>query len=388
MKLKNSILKLICSILLIVLVAVGIYFFADDILKAFLWVLWLFLPFILAYLLSSAVNPLVTKLENKIKIPRQISAIFVILLLIGVVGGIVFAVGWKIVEEVQELYGQLPGIIEKIQWVWSVISESFLSMFSKLPEGVQNAGIGVGSSIVNSAGKILENNYMPMVHGIGNAAMALPKIFIWIVVFVLSLYFMISDPKTMRKVICGALPKRFLVRMRKIRRELKRYLGGYIKAQLIIMSIASLIIMVGLSIMKIEYAVLIAICIAIFDALPFFGSGAVLWPWAIVCFITGDYIRGIGLIIIYISVICTRQFIEPKIVSENIGIYPVFTLMSMYFGFKILSVGGMILGPIILIFIVSLYKAGALDGIVKFTKGFFGKMGRYTKDIINYFEKK
>lgn len=387
MKLKNSVFKLISAIVLAIAVLVGIYFVADDVLRLILGLIWLFLPFIVAYLLSLGVNPLVTKLEKRIKLPRQISAILVILIIVGIVGGIIFAIGWKIVEEIQGLYNQLPLIIEKIQGLWLVISETFLSMFSKLPEGVQSAGLEVSDDLMSSAGKVLQDSYVPMFYGIGNVAKTLPKIFVWIIVFVLSLYFMITDPDTLRKLIGGILPKRFLVKMRRIKRELKRYLGGYIKAQLIIMSVAAVILMIGLSIMRIEYAILIALGIALLDALPFFGSGAVLWPWAAICFIGGEFTKGIGLIIIYIALICTRQLIEPKIVSENIGIYPVFTLMAMYLGFKLLSVGGMILGPIILILFVSLHKAGALDGPISFIKGFFRRIGEFIKEIIYYFEK-
>ena len=386
MKLKNSVFKLISAIVLAIAVLACVYFAADDLLKLVLGLIWLFLPFIAAYFLAMSVNPIVGKLEKKIKLPRQISAILVILLMVGIVGGIIFAVGWKIVEEVQGLYNQLPMIISKIQGLWIAISETFLSMFSKLPEGMQSAGFEVGDDLINSAGKVLQGSYMPMFYGIGNVAKTLPKIFVWIIVFVLSLYFMITDPDTMKRILGGCFPKRFLVRMRKIKREIKRYLGGYIKAQLIIMCVAAVILMVGLSVMKVEYAVLIALGIALLDALPFFGSGAALWPWAAICFLGGDFARGVGLIIIYISLVCTRQLIEPKIVSENIGIYPVFTLMAMYLGFKLLSVGGMILGPMILILLVSFYKAGALDGLIRFIKGFFRKIGGFIKEIIYYFE--
>ena len=143
--------------------------------------------------------------------------------------------------------------------------------------------------------------------------------------------------------------------------------------------------MIGLSILDVNYALLIALGIAILDALPFFGSGAVLWPWTIISFINGDIKNGIGLIIIYLAVIFTRQMIEPKIVSESIGIHPVLTLMSMYLGFKLFSIGGMILGPMTLILIVSFYKAGAFDGVIAITKNFGKKLYSNIKDIYEYF---
>jgi predicted PurR-regulated permease PerM len=120
----------------------------------------------------------------------------------------------------------------------------------------------------------------------------------------------------------------------------------------------------------------------------FFGSGAVLIPWAIISFITSDIRMGIGMLIIYLSVILTRQMIEPKIVSSNIGINPLMTLMAMYIGYKIFSIGGMILGPVILMLGVSFYKAGAFDGIIRFIKKIFTYIKAEIQSLINYISMK
>ena len=161
-----------------------------------------------------------------------------------------------------------------------------------------------------------------------------------------------------------------LSKLANIRTELKKYMGGYVKAQAIIMSIAFAVIFVGLSILNVNYALLIALGIAVFDALPFFGSGAVLWPWAAVSFLNGSIKTGVGLLIIYLVIILTRQTIEPKVVSSSIGLHPIMTLMSMYVGYKTFSIGGMILGPITLMLIISFYKAGVFDPIIRL----FGKI--------------
>ena len=386
MKFKNSLLSLLIMTLLSVLVVTLVYFLADDILWIALKIIKLLLPFILAYFLSVLVNPLVNKLEKQLKIPRSLSAIIVILLTVVILGGIIFAIIWKISDEIQTLYYQLPQIIDDVKLSWESISQKLSNIFSLLPQGVQSATGDIGNNIAVLLSDFIKESYTPVVSGIGNFAKALPNTFVWIIVFVLSLYFMVSDSKTMQKYICKCISKRFLVNARKVQREIKKYLGGYVKAQAIIMSIAAIIIWLGLTILDIQYAFLIAIGIALLDALPFFGSGAVLWPWSLISFLNGDLKLGIGMIIIYLAVIFTRQMIEPKIVSENIGIYPVFTLVSMYIGYKTFSIGGMILGPVILILLVSIYKAGALDGILKFFKNFFKRLWSEIKDIGIYFK--
>ena len=385
MKFKKSLTQLIITFIILIGVVIGLYFLIDDIIRIGFEVIKLFLPFVAAYVVSLAVNPLVHKIEKKFKLPRNISAIIVILLTIGILGGIVFAVVWKIVEELQSLYSQIPAITQEAKDMWEYISSHFLRMYSSLPESVKNFGVELGDGVAKSASEILQRNSMPVVYGIGNIAKSLPKIFIWIIVFILSLFFMVSDSRRIKHCIGKCFKKRFWIKIKRVQRYIRKYLGGYVKAQLIIMSIASIIILIGLSVLDVNYALLIALGIAILDALPFFGSGAVLWPWTIISFINGDIKTGIGLIIIYLAVIFSRQMIEPKIVSESIGIHPVLTLMSMYLGFKLFSIGGMILGPMTLIILVSFYKAGAFDGVIGITKDFGKKLFNNIKDIYEYF---
>lgn len=386
MAIKKNIIKLVITLVSILLAVLGIYFVFGDVLKFISKLISLFLPFIVAYIMSLFLNPVVNRLEKHLKIPRQISAVFVILAAIGILGGIIFAVGWKITDELQSVSKLIPDMLNDARNWWDYVSSNFLNMYANLPEGVQDVGLEIGDNVVKNAGEILKDRSIPLFYGIGNFAISLPKIFVWIIVFILSLYFMVADSRKMKHYLGKCCTKRFLVKLRRVQRYLKKYLGGYVKAQLTIMCIASVILLAGLSILKVDFALLIAIGIALLDALPFFGSGAVLWPWAAISFINGDIRLGVGLIIIYLAVIFTRQMIEPKIVSEHIGIYPVFTLIAMYLGYTLFSIGGMILGPICLIIIVSFYKAGAFDDIIGFFKWLLNSIKNNIKEIYDYFK--
>ena len=196
---------------------------------------------------------------------------------------------------------------------------------------------------------------------------------------------MISDSKEISTFLKKHIPKSIQMRALELKTEIKKYMGGYLRAQMIIMSISFVILLIGLLILRVEYSLIIAIAIAIFDALPFFGSGAVLIPWAIVNFLSGEATRGVGLLIIYLSVLLMRQLIEPKIVSKSIGMHPLLTLMSMYAGYKIFSIGGLILGPLTLTLIISFYKVGLFDGIIKITRLAYIKISNEIKKIITSF---
>ena len=116
-------------------------------------------------------------------------------------------------------------------------------------------------------------------------------------------------------------------------------MGGYFKAQFKIMGVVALILLVGFAILRIRYAVLFAVLIAVLDFLPFFGTGTVLIPWAVLKVFSADYEFAVGLIIIYLVSQLVRQLIQPKIVGDTIGLNPLATLFCMFIGYK---VGGII----------------------------------------------
>ena len=199
-----------------------------------------------------------------------------------------------------------------------------------------------------------------------------------------SLFFMISNPQSANDFVKKFVPNKAREQIKTVGGEIKKYLGGYVKAQLIIMSISFVIVLIGLSILRVKYSMLIALGVAVFDALPFFGSGAVLIPWSLISFISADIKMGIGMLIIYLSVIFIRQLVEPKIVSSNIGINPLLTLVAMYVGYRVFSLGGMILGPVVLMIIVSFYKAGAFDGLIRLFKGIFVFLKTEIKNLYDF----
>lgn len=97
----------------------------------------------------------------------------------------------------------------------------------------------------------------------------------------------------------------------------------------------------------------------------YFGSGTVLVPWSIILAINGNLKFALSIITLYAIIMITRQLIEPRIVSNKIGIHPIFTLIAMYTGFKVVGIIGLLVGPIILIILKNIYENILDDGIVK-----------------------
>ena len=147
-------------------------------------------------------------------------------------------------------------------------------------------------------------------------------------------------------------------------------LGDFLKAQVIMVVIAFTEVFIGLYILKflglnVQYPFLAALGVAFVDALPIVGSGTVLVPWAFFSAINGDIRLAIGLVTIFIIISIIRQFVDPKVVSKQIGIHPIFTLIAMYTGFKLIGILGLIIGPVALIVLKNVYGTLIDRGVVK-----------------------
>ena len=94
------------------------------------------------------------------------------------------------------------------------------------------------------------------------------------------------------------------------------------------------------------------------DVLPVLGTGTVLIPWSLLKLLGGDIPRCIGLLGIYLTVTLIRSGLEPKLLSRQLGMDPLLTLISLYVGFRLWGIGGMILAPLLSVTVLQLLPQG------------------------------
>lgn len=379
---KKTVKSLLFIIILAAAIACVVIFF-PNILSAIWSVVLIILPFFIAYIVSLFANKLADAFQKRFRVPRGVAAILVIILTVGVLGGILGGIIWKIIDEIRQIYDNFPTIYAGMQLSWNRLSANLSDIFDQLPSNIQLSIQSMYEQFMSGLANLFKD--AKIFRTAGNIAKRLPSIIISVITFILSLFFMISDSEEVSAFLRKYVPKPLKIRASQLKKEVKRYMGGYLKAQLIMMCISFVILFIGLMILRVEYSLIIALAIAIFDALPFFGSGAILLPWSIIAFLSGSASKGIGLIIIYLSVLLMRQLIEPKIVGKNIGMHPLLTLISMYAGYRIFSFGGLILGPLTLTLIISFYKVGLFNDIIKFFKTVCSKFLTEIKHLISSF---
>lgn len=322
--------------------------------------LW-FMPFVMAGIISMIASPLVRFFEEKIKLKRKVGSAFVIIVVIALVVLVLYLVGAKLIEEGLGLLGALPEMWDSMKEDLASVGESLNGIYEKLPEDTQAAITNLGDQVGEFMAGLFERIGTPTITAAGNFAKQLPSVLIGIIMCLLASYFFVADRYQIGGWIRKYTPASIMDRYDMIRRSILKSVGGYFKAQLKIEVWMYLLLVIGLSVLRVNYALLIAVGIAFLDLLPFFGTGTVMVPWAIIKIFSGDYKMAIGLLIIWGGGQLARQIIQPKIVGDSIGVAPIPTLFLLYIGYKLGGVIGMIIAVPLGMLLATMYQEGVFD---------------------------
>ena len=183
---------------------------------------------------------------------------------------------------------------------------------------------------------------------VGNIIKATPNAFLGGVVTVLFVYYASMDFQRIATALGAIVPKSLRPRASELRKRVTKAVTGYLRAYAIIFTVTFFEILAGLLILCPQYCFIGALGIAAVDILPVFGVGLILIPWGVICLLTGNVFRGVGLLVLYLAVTVVRQIIEPKIIGGSLGIHPLLTLTGIFFGYRLFGVTGMLVAPIII----------------------------------------
>ena len=325
-----------------------------------------YVPFLIAFIIASIVEPIIKKVAKWTKFTRKVSSIIVLVITFGIIIGLLIWGVTVLVSEASNLLASLNSYINQASIMLTNFTQSIdlekIKILSTFKELLQNST----SDIIQSSSRIIQN----LLNNILNAITKIPTIAIYTVITFIAIYFLTTDRIYILDQLEYHFPKKWVKKLTKHTREIIQVLGSYLKAEFILVLISFLISLIGLYIIKfmgmnVKFPLLAAIGIGFVDALPILGSGTVMVPWAVISGLNGDWKLGVYILILWLIMSIVRQFIEPKIVSSKIGIHPIFTLIAMYTGYKLIGVMGMLLGPIILIILKNVFGTFIDKGVVK-----------------------
>lgn len=314
-----------------------------------------FAPFIIAVIVSYINEPVIQILQ-KFKISRKIAAVISLLITMSILVTVIIFGIIKLYDELTILRNNLTMYSNDISTQLDNLTDKITSFYNALPDEATEAITKNLSSLSNE----LTNIITAIIQHTINTVSSIPKLTVFFIVTILATYFISSDKKKISIFFYKQIPLTWRKKLPHIKKDTFNALFGYFKAILILMGFTFVEVSVGLYILDVKYALVIALIVGISEAIPIVGTGAVMVPWILWSIFIGNMPLALGLAIIYILGVLIRQIMEPKVIGSQIGLHPLVTLLSMYVGLKFFGVLGMFIGPISLIIVKNLQDAGIM----------------------------
>lgn len=305
------------------------------------------LPFALGTGLAVCAEPLTGVLTRRLRLPRGVGAALGVSAALCFLGLVLLLLGALLVREVGILTRVAPDLEQTVKTGLSAIVRWLVGIALHLPGGI---GTYLAESIETffSGGTALLDKALAFFLSLaGGILRQVPDGALGVGTAMISAYMIAAKLPEIREKFRQFSEKTGANRLAPALGRARKALGGWLLAQLKLSAITFAVVMVGFAVLGISFAPIWAAVVAIVDALPILGTGTVLVPWSIVCFLQGNAAEGIGLLGIYAIVALLRSMLEPKIVGKQLGIDPLVTLFSLYAGYRVWGFGGMILAPMI-----------------------------------------
>lgn len=334
-------------------------------------------PFIIAWCIALIMNPFVNFLQYNGKMPRQLAVIIVLFGILSILLGIITFFVAELIAITDYLSKRAPLHLEEI---FSTFEDMLLTQVLPKLQLIMNHFSGHDYeqkySFSTELSELFSHLVSQVVVGIQTVLLKitgflswLPKAFTSLIFTIIATFFISNDWYRLKRLFDRFLPQIVRERSLIVFYNLRLALFGYIRAQFTIILISTVTVFSGLLILKSDYPLLLALLIGFLDLLPFLGPGIVLVPWMVYEWLIHNHAMALGLFVLFIIIIVTRQLIEPKIVSTNIGMNPLLMLLAIFIGWKIFGLAGVIFVPVIFVLIQSLYRAGIITDLWHFIKG-------------------
>jgi sporulation integral membrane protein YtvI len=328
-----------------------------------------FVPFIIAFIFSSLIEPVVGFIETKLRINRKIGSVLSMLVVLGVIFTILGLLISRLVIEIINFYNSLNITFEGITAFMDELIGRINDLFIKLPPEITEY---INTDITKFSGSLASflKPIVDIAQGTIKFAFSLPQVIIFFIVTVLATYFMSSDKGNITKFLDSQIPANWLKNTRRVLNNIFSALLGWLRTQFILVLVAVGEACLGFLIMGIRFPLLLVLLIAVTEFIPGIRADMVLIPLGIINLIAGNTRLGLSLIILDVIIMIVRQLLEPKILGKQMGIHPLLTLLGIYVGLRVLGIVGLLLGPLCVMIIKCI-----LEGILK-TDGLKGWINR------------
>lgn len=315
-------------------------------------------PFAIGMLVSMIVQKPATTLHRRIKIPKSICMVFMVVVVYVLVMLAVFLIVYGVYHWLSGLARTLPQIVPEMTKAAEIISDSLSRFSERLPAAFQSTMLEIPSTAISSAGSWLTGTLTDLAAGI---MAGIPGVILGVIITIIASAYIAKDYSKVVNFLGNQLPPRVWELVLSAKQIVFKNIFKMLRGYMLLMFITFVELSIALFILGFgKNSLLIGAAIAIIDILPVLGTGTVLIPWAVIEFIFGDFLSGGLLLLTYLIITIVRNVLEPRIIGQQVGVHPLLMLFVMFIGLRLFGLLGMV-GLILLVVIASeLQRAGKI----------------------------
>ena len=312
------------------------------------------LPFVISLVIAALMQKPSDKVSLKLGIKKgTVAAIFSAGLYIAVAALItltflgVFNITGKFISSVMDLSDSMMNFTLKIK---NAFTDTFGKISPEIKDALEKVMVDFLNGITTKITDFLSNLAARFIKSV-------PTMLFSSVVALAATCYIAKDFDSLKNFLKGLLSKEKIEKIIKIKEIVKSCVFKMLTGYLIIFALTFLEILIGLVVLRVNNAFLIAVLISIVDILPVLGAGTVLLPWGFFNIAIKNTALGFGIIALYAVVVIIRNFTEPKIVGDKTGINPLFMLVAIFLGLRLFGFWGLVILPVTLVVTVKYYKS-------------------------------
>lgn len=307
-------------------------------------------PFFFAWLLVRILNPWLQRIRSKIPWKKEVLMSILVFLSFLLTGFLIYLLFRAVMEQIWKMISNLDQYYAK---ACLLMDHCCISMERKTGWKASSVRLALTSGL-ESIQNQMQGRWLPqMVESSVQHLAGLVKIFGFVFMSYIAMLLLMKDYDRMREwaeqySICQSAGR--------ITNRMLSIAGAYLKSQILLMAVIILCCIFGLYVLGNPYALLLGLLMGLLDALPFLGTGILLLPWAAFLLIQGKYLQAVGYVSLFLITNGIREWLEPKLVGERIGVNPFLFALAVYAGFYLFGPMGVFAGPVSIILITEISR--------------------------------
>ena len=329
-----------------------------------------FIPFIIGAVIAWIANPLIRFLNTKTKLmERQHASVVIILFMLVLIGAILYLVISVAFRFCVGFAADLPDMVRDFAQLLREFLLTHQNLLQHLSLNLPGTGADGGTVMLdlNRLNSSIEDSLLGFVTNISapiadvsiGAVRSIPNVLVYSVVTIFSAYCFCKDGERYIERVKTWIPKELFHYYELLKADIRKIIQGWLLAQFKIMFVVFLVLTIGFLLLRIRYAIPLAALTAFLDFLPMLGVGFIMWPWIVIDLFSGNLMQALWLVVIYVATQIVRQFMQPKIMGETMGLSPFLTILFMYLGYRFYGFVGLIFAVPVGMLAMCFYRYGA-----------------------------